>query len=67
MSRSLFVISVNDGRAAGSADQQSSISFFHSESQRFGMGGLSVLFTIPPKLTKSKAHETIAQNLKQRH
>lgn len=48
ISRSLFVISVNDGLAAGSGDQHTSINFFHSESQRFGIGGLSVLFTIPP-------------------
>lgn len=48
MLRSLFVISVNDGLAAGSGDQQSSISFFHSASQRFGIGGLRVLLTIPP-------------------
>ena len=55
MLRSLFVISVNDGLAAGSGDQQSSISFFHSVSQRFGIGGLRVLLTIPP------AHQIIKQ------
>ena len=48
MSRSLSVISVNEGRAAGSADQHSSISDFHPESQCFGIAGLNVLFTIPP-------------------
>lgn len=52
ISRSLCVISVNDGRSAGSGDQHSSINFFHSESQRFGIGGLSVLFTIPPSIKR---------------
>lgn len=55
ISRSLFVTSVNDGRDAGSADQHSSINFFHSESQRFGIGGLSVLFTIPPSKQNNKS------------
>ena len=56
MSRSLSVISVNEGRAAGSADQHSSISDFHPESQCFGIAGLNVLFTIPPsrKLRKGR-------------
>lgn len=46
--RSLFVISVNEGRASGSRDQHCSISFLHSGSQCLGMGGLRVFFTIPP-------------------
>lgn len=54
MTRSLFVISVNDGLASGSGDQHSSISFPHSGSQRCGTGGLSVLFTIPPSSTICK-------------
>lgn len=48
MVRSRFVISVNDGLRAGSNDQHSSINLFHSVSQRSGIGGLSVLPTIPP-------------------
>lgn len=56
--RSLLVISVNDGRISGSGDQQCSISFLHSGSQRSGTGGRSVFFTIPPSLA-SDANQTI--------
>lgn len=48
ITRNLFVISVNDGRAAGSGDQHCSISFRHSGSQQSGTGGRRVLFIIPP-------------------
>lgn len=50
MDRNLLVISVNDGRRSGSGDQHSSISFLHSGSQRSGIVGLSVFFTIPPSV-----------------
>lgn len=53
--RSLFVISVNDGLPSGWGHQHSSINFLHSGSQRFGIRGLSVLFTIPPSY---KVHNT---------
>ena len=56
MIRSLFVICVNDGLAAGSGDQHSSINFLHSGSQRSGMLGLRVLFTIPPKKRVKKTN-----------
>jgi len=39
---------VKDGRAAGFGAQHCSISLFHSGSQKLGMEGLSVLFTMPP-------------------
>jgi len=48
ITRSLFVISVNDGLASGSNAQHSSISFLHPASQFSGIRGLRVLLTIPP-------------------
>lgn len=42
-------ISVKHGRTVGSGAQHSSISLLHSGSQELGMGGLRVLFTIPPE------------------
>lgn len=47
MDRRLWVISVNDGLDSGSGDQHSSISFLQSLSQRSGIGGRRVFFTIP--------------------
>lgn len=63
MTRSLFVISVNDGLAEGSKDQHSSINFFHSESQRSGIGGLRVLLTIPPSHKVHQIASSFSSNL----
>lgn len=48
MARKRLAISVKDGRAVGSGAQHCSISILHSGSQKFGMCGLKVLFTMPP-------------------
>jgi hypothetical protein len=43
---------VNEGRASGLADQHCSISFRQSGSQFSGIGGRSVLLTMPPSHNK---------------
>ena len=65
MDRSLFVISVNDGLDSGSGDQHSSISFLHSGSQRSGIGGRRVFFTIPPEITIHQSNKK--PNLCEKH
>lgn len=64
----LFLISVNDGRASGSADQHCSISFLHSGSHRSGIGGRRVFFKIPPTTIINKSNEVelerVAKSLK---
>jgi hypothetical protein len=52
MARNLSVTSVNEGRASGLADQHCSISFRQSGSQFSGIGGRSVLLTMPPSHSK---------------
>jgi hypothetical protein len=52
MARNLSVTSVNEGRASGLADQHCSISFRQSGSQFSGIGGRSVLLTMPPSHNK---------------
>lgn len=59
MSLNRSVISVNEGLWEGSWVQQSSISFLHSASQRSGMGGLRVLFTIPPARMSRMSHSKL--------
>lgn len=53
----LFLISVNDGRASGSADQHCSISFLHSGSHCSGIGGRRVFFKIPPTTIINKSNK----------
>lgn len=48
ITRNRPAISVKDGLTAGLGAQHCSISLFHSGSQKLGMLGLNVLFTIPP-------------------
>lgn len=55
ITRRRFVISVKVGLTTGLGAQHCSISFFHSESQEFGIAGLSVLFTIPPENGRKQA------------
>ena len=50
MERNRPAIWVKDGRCCGSGAQHCSISLLHSGSHVAGMGGLNVLFTIPPAL-----------------
>lgn len=55
MVRSLFAISVNEGRMVGYADQHCSINFLHSGSHVSGTLGRRVFCTIPPA-TKVDIH-----------
>lgn len=48
ITRNRPAISVKDGLTAGLGAQHCSINLFQSGSQKFGMAGLKVLFTIPP-------------------
>lgn len=52
------------GLSDGSGDQHLSISDLHSESQESGIGGRSVLLTIPPEL-QLKYQLAAAQHLSQ--
>lgn len=52
--RNSFAISVKFGLSDGSDDQHLSINDLHSGSHDSGMGGRSVLLTIPPELQNSR-------------